>query len=197
MSLTLALNTASQENAIALIESGRVLNERAWISQADESEKVLAYLVEVMDQEGKAWKDIERVVGVVGPGSYTSLRVGLTLANTIAWTLERPIAGVNVFDIWEHRIEKAFRAEPHTIVVASGKGHILTSERRERIPLEALKGGAPYYGELPEGYDGFQPVAHSFGTAVAELEARGILTFGLPPVEPFYIAPPHITVSKK
>lgn len=197
MTLTLAINTASQENAVAILMDGRVLNERGWRAQANESQTVLPAVEELLEQEGKAWKDVQRVVAVSGPGSYTSLRVGITLANAIAWSLKVPIAGVRVFEVWEYRIDPAARTEAHCFVVASGKDHYLVHDSAERLTEgEVSDRGVTCYGELPRENTLFKEVARSFGEAIAELTTLGALKFGPVPVEPFYVQPPHITEPK-
>ena len=42
--------------------------------------------------------DIDLIVCDVGPGSYTGLRVGLTFAKTLAWSLSKPLVGIMSLD---------------------------------------------------------------------------------------------------
>ena len=93
--LIIAINTASsaaeRKSAIALIEMGKVLGEESWYSNRNESERILPGLDRLLKENGKSWDDVGGVFVVKGPGSYTSLRVGITIANTIAWVRKIPM----------------------------------------------------------------------------------------------------------
>ncbi len=102
--LIIAINTASQkpgaQNAIALIEiveiasgitAGTVLGEESWHSNRNESERVLPGLNRLLKEAGRSWENVDGVFVIKGPGSYTSLRVGITIANTIAWVRKIPL----------------------------------------------------------------------------------------------------------
>lgn len=55
-------------------------------------ERFLASLQECMDQWGASWKLLERVVVVTGPGSFTSTRMIVTMANAIAFAGNIPVS---------------------------------------------------------------------------------------------------------
>src|SRR3989338_5376570 len=109
MSLIIAINTASRESALALLQDNRVLGEVAWPSNANESTKVLPELESLLKDAKKTWNDLTHVFVIKGPGAYTSLRVGITIANGIAWTLKRPMLTATVFELWEHRLSHDVR----------------------------------------------------------------------------------------
>lgn len=100
--LIVAIDTASLESAIAVLEiegsshPARVLGEESWHSNRNESERVLPSLDRLLKEAKKSWDDVEGVFVVRGPGSYTSLRVGITIANTIAWVRKIPMWGAEL-----------------------------------------------------------------------------------------------------
>ncbi|MFA6436081.1 MAG: tRNA (adenosine(37)-N6)-threonylcarbamoyltransferase complex dimerization subunit type 1 TsaB [Candidatus Gracilibacteria bacterium] len=194
--LLLCLNTASKQSAIALIENNRVLAENEWVSAANESEKVLPGLEQVLADSGKTWDDLTHMVVVEGPGGYTSLRVGITIANAIAWVKKIPMFNVNVFEIWENRLSKKAQKEPHAIAIAAGrdqwlvKGKIMTLEELKTLEM-------PCYGEVPEDISGnanANPHAvemASFGEALIQIDFQNRST--VKSVQPVYTRPPLIT----
>lgn len=120
--LVVAINTASTQvagkSSIALIEkdpnpavgasaTGKVLGEESWISNRNESERVLPGLARLLTENGKSWEDVEGVFVVKGPGSYTSLRVGITIANAIAWTRKIPLWATDL-SVFEKNQSKTF-----------------------------------------------------------------------------------------
>lgn len=57
------------------------------------SKNLLQFLQQSLESEGRGWSDLTGVVVFRGPGSYTSLRIGTTVANTLADGLQIPIVG--------------------------------------------------------------------------------------------------------
>lgn len=44
-------------------------------------------------------KDLNKIVVAAGPGSYTGVRIGVTAAKTLAWSLQIPIVGVSSLEV--------------------------------------------------------------------------------------------------
>jgi tRNA threonylcarbamoyladenosine biosynthesis protein TsaB len=57
------------------------------------SKNLLRFLQQSLESEGRGWSDLDGIVVFRGPGSYTSLRIGITVANTLADGLRIPIVG--------------------------------------------------------------------------------------------------------
>lgn len=64
-----------------------------WQSGRKLSRDLLMFLQQSLEGEGKTWSDLTGIVVFRGPGSYTSLRIGITVANTLADSLQIPIVG--------------------------------------------------------------------------------------------------------
>jgi len=187
--LLLCLNTASKQSAIALLEKDRILAETAWISDANESEKLLPGLEQLLTDSEKTWDDLTHIAVVEGPGGYTSLRVGITMANAIAWVKKIPMFSVSVFEVWENRLPKNVRKEPHAIAIAAGKDQFLVKaqEKGKIMTLDELKNlKMPCYGEVPE-----KVKLASFGEAMKQIDFQNRAT--IKSVQPVYTRPPLIT----
>ena len=57
------------------------------------SQKLLVFIEEILTKEGQSMKDISEIEVNTGPGSFTGLRVGVSVANTIGWALGIPVNG--------------------------------------------------------------------------------------------------------
>lgn len=57
------------------------------------SQKLLVFIEEVLKKEGRDMKDISEIEVKTGPGSFTGLRVGVSVANAIGWALGIPVNG--------------------------------------------------------------------------------------------------------
>ena len=88
--LTLAFDTATSVATSALVEDGRVLGERVGLP-GRLLEDVNELLVGADAQPG----ELRRIVAGTGPGSFTSLRMGLAAARALALALDLEVAGVS------------------------------------------------------------------------------------------------------
>ena len=92
MAVTLFLKTAQAECYVALHQAGRQ-PQFSWQAGRDLSDGLLRFLQQCLTEFAVDWADLTSVVVFRGPGSYTSLRIGLTVANTMADALQIPIVG--------------------------------------------------------------------------------------------------------
>ncbi|MBQ3470122.1 tRNA (adenosine(37)-N6)-threonylcarbamoyltransferase complex dimerization subunit type 1 TsaB [Candidatus Saccharibacteria bacterium] len=69
------------------------LNDKVyeWNSGRDLAEKLLQFLKDKLEENGKTFNDISEVTFMSGPGSFTGLRIGATVVNTLAHELNIPL----------------------------------------------------------------------------------------------------------
>ncbi len=91
--VTLAFDTATAMPTAALVRDGEVLGERR-----TRAVKLLEDVQALLADAGLAASDIDRLAVGLGPGSYTSLRMGLVTARMLALSLDLPAAGVPTLD---------------------------------------------------------------------------------------------------
>jgi tRNA threonylcarbamoyladenosine biosynthesis protein TsaB len=91
--LTLAFDTATNVATSALLEDGRLLGERTGLP-GRLLEDVDALLTSADVEPG----ELERIVVGTGPGSFTSLRMGLAASRTLAFALDAQVAGVSTLE---------------------------------------------------------------------------------------------------
>lgn len=63
----------------------------------DRSQKLLPFIVANLEKRGKQIKDISEIKIHTGPGSFTGLRVGLTVANALSYALKIPVNGKKIW----------------------------------------------------------------------------------------------------
>jgi tRNA threonylcarbamoyladenosine biosynthesis protein TsaB len=91
--LILAFDTATGVATSALVDDGETLAERRSIPA-----RVLEDIDAVLRQGGARASSLEGLVVGTGPGSFTSLRMGLSAGRTLAFALDVPLAGVSTLD---------------------------------------------------------------------------------------------------
>ena len=71
-----------------------------WEANRELAKGLLGYLRDQLEKNGKSWNDISGIVAYQGPGSFTGLRIGLTVLNTFAEAQGVPIVGTTGDD-WQ------------------------------------------------------------------------------------------------
>ena len=129
--LILAINTASSKTAIALLEREKcgvkILKEKSWPSQSNEAEKLMPETAKLFLKTKKHYDQLAEVVIIKGPGSFTGLRVGVTVANTIAHLTHAKLFAVSTFEYW-HAISE------FPVVIYAGSGGVYLSENVKQRP---------------------------------------------------------------
>ena len=65
--------------------------EYQWESGHDLAEKLLQYIHDKLQENNKGWQDISEITFMSGPGSFTGLRIGAAVVNTLASELNIPL----------------------------------------------------------------------------------------------------------
>ncbi|MCH1638713.1 tRNA (adenosine(37)-N6)-threonylcarbamoyltransferase complex dimerization subunit type 1 TsaB [Paenibacillus timonensis] len=91
----LAFDTATSSLAVAVTEGGRVLAERNIHAERNHSAYLVTAIGECLEAAGLAKQDVDGIAVGIGPGSYTGIRIAVTTAKTLAWSLRLPVYGVS------------------------------------------------------------------------------------------------------
>jgi tRNA threonylcarbamoyladenosine biosynthesis protein TsaB len=62
-----------------------------WKSERDLAKDLLKFMQDKLAERGKGWRDITELRFFSGPGSFTGLRIGATVMNTLAGELNIPL----------------------------------------------------------------------------------------------------------
>lgn len=82
-----------------VMDDDRVSDE--WQADRELAKHLLTYLEKQLEKVGASWNDVQGIGVMKGPGSFTGLRIGVTVMNTLADTNHIPIVGTNGED-WQH-----------------------------------------------------------------------------------------------
>lgn len=92
--MILALKTDQPEAELYLFDqSGKQLDKLIWLAHRELSVTILNKIDEILQNNNLELKNLTGLVVFKGPGSFTGLRIGITVLNTIAYSLGIPIVG--------------------------------------------------------------------------------------------------------
>jgi len=92
---TLAIDTSAIPLSVAVIEDGVPVASVLTARKKNHSVTLLPAIQEVLALAQLEPNDLDRIVVAAGPGSYTGVRIAVTTAKTLAWTLNKPIYAVS------------------------------------------------------------------------------------------------------
>lgn len=91
---TLFIDTHLNDIIVILLEDGKIVDKKEVINKRNNSEFMFPAIVEVIDG-----KKIDEIIVVNGPGSFTGVRLGVTIAKTLAYTLNIPIKTITALKV--------------------------------------------------------------------------------------------------
>jgi tRNA threonylcarbamoyladenosine biosynthesis protein TsaB len=97
--LILAVETSGRLGSVVLAQGGRLLGERQFSEPLRHSAEVFPAIVGLLEQFAKKPVDIEQVYVSIGPGSFTGLRIAVTIAKTMALANQARIIAVDTLDV--------------------------------------------------------------------------------------------------
>ena len=90
--MILLVRTDKPDAELYLYEAGNQKDSLKWLAHRELSDTLLLKIAELLKRNNVTKTDITGIAVYKGPGSFTGLRIGLTVANTFAYTNNIPIA---------------------------------------------------------------------------------------------------------
>lgn len=157
--LLLAIESATKRASVALLRRGDVVAELGAEDGDHHAERLLPMIDTLLQDAGVKLAEVDCFAVSIGPGAFTSLRIGLATLKGLAFDTEAPVAVVSTLHALAHTAVAAGRVEPGELCVP-----LLDARRGE------LYGGA--YRRVEPGADRLESVVEDFVYSPEELGAR-------------------------
>lgn len=124
------LDTSTPTCLLTLVESGSQ-TDYEWVANRELAHGLLKYLNDTLSSNGKTWNDLTGLAAYQGPGSFTGLRIGITVLNTLADSLAIPIVGATGIEWKETALSRLNAGENDSIVLPEygGEANITTPRK--------------------------------------------------------------------
>ena len=189
---TLLINTASRRTQVALWADGQWVADERWESAHDEARTLLTRTVELLSERSFTLADVRRLICVVGPGGFTSVRIGASAVNAWAYAADLEVAEVTLFDLYALEKTVVFSANRHEAWVRQPGGD------PKFVTAEELSGGFSYCGEVSEEWQQLlEEKGCRFDSVDSVLPDVTRLLFEKKIVKPWYYKEANITWSGK
>lgn len=140
--MILAIDTATRSASVALLDPSGLLAERTWVAGQGHSAQTLAEIDRMLELVGRAPADLSGIGVTIGPGSFTGVRVGLSLAKGFSFALGVPLWGFTSLEVLAHAGMDGPQAGASAVrpLVELGRGRIATALYRHGTAVEPASG---------------------------------------------------------
>ncbi len=170
MTLLLALDTSTRIASVAAFDGEQVLSETTWLAGREHSTRLLVEAGACLERIGAQPSDLSGLVVARGPGSFTGVRVALSVAKGVAAALAIPAWGVSSLDV----VAAGAEASPLPVraVLEAGRGRFATALYSDGACVDA-----PRLGTL----DGLCAALTEPTLVIGELDAAARATLATQP----------------
>lgn len=91
----LAFDTSNQPLSVAIVDDQTILTEQLINIKRNHSIQLMPAIEEALKQANLTFEDIDRIAVANGPGSYTGLRIAVTVAKSLAWAQKKELVGIS------------------------------------------------------------------------------------------------------
>lgn len=119
-----AIDTSSDHTGVALFD-GLHTSVIAWEAQRNHTITTLAQLDHLLRLNTLDLRALDAVAVAIGPGSFSALRVGLSIAKGLAFSLQIPVLGIPTTDAIAAQLR--WTNQPIVAVMTAGRGRVVWS----------------------------------------------------------------------
>ena len=114
--ITLFIDTSSSDVSIAILKGQKILQKIIKTTQNKHSEVAVELIEEILNKSSITPKEVNRIMVVTGPGSFTGLRIGVTIAKVYAY-----VENIEVIEI--SSLKQRAISTPHDICLSLIDAH--------------------------------------------------------------------------
>ena len=103
--ISLFIDTCTSNLIIAVCKDKKILKQLVQKNDTNLSTDFTSYVENLLEEVNINVRDINKIYVSVGPGSFTGIRVGLTFAKVLAWSLNIPVIPVSSLEILASGLE--------------------------------------------------------------------------------------------
>jgi len=126
--MLLAIDTATRFASLALYDGTCVVAERSWRSDNNHSSETLLAIAAMVAEQGATPAELAAVAVAQGPGSFTGLRIGMSIAKGLCLALDIPIIAIPTLDVITYAVGDP--GGPVLAVLEAGRGRLCVARYR-------------------------------------------------------------------
>ncbi|GAJ22987.1 unnamed protein product, partial [marine sediment metagenome] len=128
--MQLAIDTSTDTASLALVQDNRVLAELTWRCEQNHTTQLLTHLAHLLNQTKLNLQSTNGIIVARGPGSFNGLRVGISTAKGLAFSLGIPVVGISSLEAEAY--QHAETSLPICPIFNAGRGEIATATYQKK-----------------------------------------------------------------
>jgi tRNA threonylcarbamoyladenosine biosynthesis protein TsaB len=92
--IVLGIDTSGYVNAVGVNDGAKALADMSFPARTDSLEQIVDNIDTVLKQAGLSLKDVGGIGVGLGPGSWTGIKVGVTVGKLLAFSANKPVCGI-------------------------------------------------------------------------------------------------------
>ncbi len=145
--IVLGIDTSGYANAVGVTDGDRILADSVFSARTDSLEKITSNIDSVLKEAGLRLEDVRGFGVGLGPGSWTGIKVGVTVAKILAYSTGKPMCGVPTLEVLAYSARNN-RGQICPIIYAGTRDTIYAAFYRSQNGAVSRVGDY-YVGDLP------------------------------------------------
>ncbi len=135
--MLLAIDTTTRSASVALFDGTHVVASRSWRSVVNHSAELMPSVAQVLQSRDATPRSLDAVAVALGPGGFSALRTGLSVAKGMAMASRLPILGVSSLELEAY----PFRCAGQTVcaLLEAGRGEAASALISNSPDLDRLR----------------------------------------------------------
>lgn len=96
--ICLFLDTSTEKLRVTLLDNNEILYNKEMITNNDHSSFLVPCISNAFKENNMDFKDLNRIIVTVGPGSFTGTRISITVAKTYGYSFNIPTFGISTLE---------------------------------------------------------------------------------------------------
>ena len=97
--ISLVIDTCTNNVVIGLLKDKEILDQKNEINDKSLSTNFTVWVADLLNRNNLHPNDIDTIFVAVGPGSFTGIRVGVTFAKVLAWSLKKRVVPISSLEL--------------------------------------------------------------------------------------------------
>ncbi len=151
--IILGVDTSGYVNAVGVTDSepsykdgGRVLADNRFPARTDTLEQIVDNIDVTLKQAGISLNDVGGIGVGLGPGSWTGIKVGVTVGKMLAFSAGKPVAGIPTLDALAYGVRE--RSLPVYAIISAGVKDMVYAARYSFKENEPVREGDYFAGDV-------------------------------------------------
>ncbi|OFX82799.1 MAG: tRNA (adenosine(37)-N6)-threonylcarbamoyltransferase complex dimerization subunit type 1 TsaB [Bacteroidetes bacterium GWF2_33_16] len=99
MALILTIETSTRVCSVALSDNGKIISKKESNDEKSHAKLLTLFIDDVLKESSVNYNQLDAIAVSKGPGSYTGLRIGVSVAKGLCYALDKPLIAINTLQL--------------------------------------------------------------------------------------------------